>query len=126
MNMLPQIFAKTNKRGCPYIGVILISVSMFLFAYISDGSSDNVSLDVYGIKLIMDGQQIAQDDNSVSSFNGNYAELNYDIAAGASSSGILVFPAIEQKKDFQVVLSNVISDNYELDFDTYTLNISAQ
>lgn len=124
--MLPQIFAKTNKRGCPYIGVILISVSMFLFAYISDGSSDNVSLDVYGIKLIMDGQQIAQDDNSVSSFNGNYAELNYDIAAGASSSGILVFPAIEQKKDFQVVLSNVISDNYELDFDTYTLNISAQ
>ncbi len=36
MNMLPQIFAKTNKRGCPYIGVILISVSMFLFAYIDD------------------------------------------------------------------------------------------
>ena len=30
MNMLPQIFAKTNKRGVPYIGVILISVSMFI------------------------------------------------------------------------------------------------
>ena len=97
-----------------------------VYMTVKNDSSDNVSLDVYGIKLIMDGQQIAQDDNSVSSFNGNYAELNYDIAAGASSSGILVFPAIEQKKDFQVVLSNVISDNYELDFDTYTLNISAQ
>lgn len=97
-----------------------------VYMTVKNDSSDNVSLDVYGIKLIMDGQQIAQDNNSVSSFNGNYAELNYDIAAGASSSGILVFPAIEQKKDFQVVLSNVISDNYELDFDTYTLNISAQ
>lgn len=42
MNMLPQIFAKTNKRGVPYIGVILISVSMFIFAYISDGSSDMI------------------------------------------------------------------------------------
>jgi len=42
MNMLPQIFAKTNKRGCPYVGVILISVSMFLFAYISDGSSNMI------------------------------------------------------------------------------------
>lgn len=42
MNMLPQVFAKTNKRGVPYIGVIVISVSMFLFAYISDGSSDMI------------------------------------------------------------------------------------
>ena len=40
MNMLPQVFAKTNKRGVPYIGVIVISVAMFLFAYVSDGSSD--------------------------------------------------------------------------------------
>ncbi|MDD4370490.1 MAG: APC family permease [Anaerostipes sp.] len=42
MNMLPQIFAKTNKRKVPYIGVILISISMFIFAYISDGSSNTI------------------------------------------------------------------------------------
>ena len=42
MNMLPQIFAKTNKKGVPYFGVILISVSMFIFAYISDGSSNMI------------------------------------------------------------------------------------
>lgn len=42
MNMLPQIFAKTNKKGVPYIGVILISVTMFIFAYISDGSSEMI------------------------------------------------------------------------------------
>ena len=42
MNMLPQIFAKTNKKGVPYFGVISISVSMFIFAYISDGSSNMI------------------------------------------------------------------------------------
>ena len=42
MNMLPQIFAKTNKKGVPYFGVISISVAMFIFAYISDGSSDMI------------------------------------------------------------------------------------
>lgn len=97
-----------------------------VYMTIKNDSSESVSADVYGIKLIMDGQQVAQDSNSTSSIDGNYAELNYDIIAGASSSGILVFPTIEQKKDFQVIVSNVISDNYELEFDTYTLNISAQ
>lgn len=42
MNMLPQVFAKTNKRGVPYVGVISISVAMFIFALISDGSSDMI------------------------------------------------------------------------------------
>ncbi|MGN1036199.1 MAG: APC family permease, partial [Ruminococcus sp.] len=32
MNMMPQFFAKTNKRGVPYIGVIFVSVSIFVFA----------------------------------------------------------------------------------------------
>lgn len=97
-----------------------------VYMTIKNDSSEGVTADVYGIKLIMDGQQIAQDSNSTSSVEGNYAELNYDIAAGASSSGILVFPAIEQNKDFQVSVSDVISDDYELDFETYTLNVSAQ
>jgi len=97
-----------------------------VYMTIKNDSSESVSADVYGIKLIMDGQQVAQDSNSTSSIDGNYAELNYDITAGASSSGILVFPTIEQKKDFQVIVSNVISDNYELDFDNYTLNVSTQ
>ena len=42
MNMMPQFFAKTNKYGVPYIGVIFTSVSIGLFAFISDGSSDMI------------------------------------------------------------------------------------
>ena len=29
MNMLPQAFAKTNKRNVPYFGVIFVSVFIF-------------------------------------------------------------------------------------------------
>lgn len=42
MNMLPQCFAKTNKRGVPFVGVIIISVAMFVFAYLSNGSSSAI------------------------------------------------------------------------------------
>lgn len=43
MNMMPQFFAKTNKRGVPYIGVIFVSVFIFVFAALSNNSSDAIS-----------------------------------------------------------------------------------
>lgn len=43
MNMMPQFFAKTNKKGVPFIGVWFVSLTILFFAYISDGSSDAIS-----------------------------------------------------------------------------------
>ena len=43
MNMLPQAFAKTNKRNVPYFGVIFVSVFIFVFAALSNNSSDAIS-----------------------------------------------------------------------------------
>lgn len=43
LNMMPQIFDKTNKHGVPYMGVIFISVAIFVFATLSNGSSDAIS-----------------------------------------------------------------------------------
>lgn len=43
MNMMPQIFAKKNKRNVPWFGVIFVSVFIFLFALLSNGSSDAIS-----------------------------------------------------------------------------------
>lgn len=43
MNMLPQFFAKTNKHDVPYLGVIIISVSIGIFAWLSDSSSAGIS-----------------------------------------------------------------------------------
>lgn len=43
MNMMPRIFAKTNKHGVPFFGVIFVSVFIFVFAALSDGSSEAIS-----------------------------------------------------------------------------------
>lgn len=43
LNMLPQVFARTNKRGVPYFGVISISVMIFQFAAMSDDSADSIT-----------------------------------------------------------------------------------
>lgn len=43
MNMMPRIFAKTNRHNVPYFGVIFVSVFIFLFAALSDSSSDAIS-----------------------------------------------------------------------------------
>ena len=43
MNMMPQFFAKTNKRNVPYVGVWFISLLTLFFAYISNDSSDLIS-----------------------------------------------------------------------------------
>ena len=41
--MLPQIFAKTNKHKMPWFGQIFVSVAIFIFAALSDNSSDAIS-----------------------------------------------------------------------------------
>ena len=43
MNMMPRIFTKTNKHGVPFFGVIFVSVFIFVFAALSDGSSEAIS-----------------------------------------------------------------------------------
>lgn len=43
MNMIPRIFAKTNRHNVPYFGVIFVSVFIFVFAALSDGSADAIS-----------------------------------------------------------------------------------
>jgi len=43
MNMLPQVFAKTNKHGVPWFGQVFVSVSIFVFAVASNNSSSAIS-----------------------------------------------------------------------------------
>lgn len=43
MNMLPQIFAKTNKHKVPWFGQVFVSVAIFIFAAVSNNSSDAIS-----------------------------------------------------------------------------------
>lgn len=42
MNMLPKIFAKTNKYKVPWFGQVFVSTAIFLFAYVSNNSADMI------------------------------------------------------------------------------------
>ena len=43
MNMLPHFLAKTNKKKVPWIGCIIVSICILIFAWISNDSSDTIS-----------------------------------------------------------------------------------
>lgn len=43
MNMMPQIFAKTNRYHVPWFGQVFISAAIFIFAAVSNDSSDAIS-----------------------------------------------------------------------------------
>ena len=42
MNMLPQVFAKTNKYNVPWFGQVFVSLAIFLFAFASNNSADMI------------------------------------------------------------------------------------
>ena len=90
----------------------------------ANSSSNKFSLFTYSIMLVQNGQQIEQEYTS-SIYEGNYPELSSDILPNASSTGILVFPAMDSTASFQLYAEGM-SDNYDLDFSPFTIDISAQ
>ena len=95
-----------------------------LYMDIKNNSKDSVSFSTYLMRIIQDSKQIDQDDPNGSVYEGNYEELSYDISAGASSSGVVVFPAIDQDTDFQLILPDTYSDDFEVEFEDYKFDVS--
>lgn len=91
----------------------------------SNGSADKFNMYIYDIKIVQNGQQIEQNVSSQSIYEGEYEQLSSDILPNASSSGILVFPAIDSSAGFQIYAEGS-SDNWELDFAPFTIDIAAQ
>lgn len=91
----------------------------------ANSSADKFSVFTYDMKIIQNGQQIEQDVASASTYEGNYAQLSSDILPNASSSGILVFPAIDSSAGFQIYAEG-FSDNWELEFAPFTIDVAVQ
>lgn len=96
-----------------------------VYLTIANNGDENASYGMYDIRIIQDGKQIEQDQSSSSIYDGGYEELSYDVSAGASTSGVLVFPNIDQTKDFKIIVPDIYSDNYELEFDDFSFDINA-
>lgn len=98
-----------------------------VYVTITNGTDYNYSCGVYSAKLLVDGKQLDQNNTSQTLYNSpELSELSYEVMAGTSSSGTLIFPAIEQNVPFQFVLPDSYSDNYDLMFSNYTIDVPAE
>lgn len=61
----------------------------------------------------------------MSIYEGDYEQLSDNLLPGASSSGILVFPAMDSSVGFQIHAEGM-SDNYEQQFEPFVIDVSAQ
>ena len=122
----PNISAEQNGISVTVDKIEYAESETRVYLTVANNSGYNANYGVYSIRLIQDGQQIEQDQSSSSAYMGDYPELSYDITSGASTSGILVFPVIDQTKDFQIIVPDVYSDNYELEFTDFALDIPVQ
>ena len=52
--------------------------------------------------------------------------MSYEVMAGTSSSGTLIFSAIEQGVVFGFILPDTYSDNYDLMFTNYMFDVPVQ
>ncbi len=95
-----------------------------VYLTVSNASANTITYAPYSIRIIANGQQVDQDSSTGSVYAGNYPELSYDLTAGASTSGILVFPPMDPEA-FQVVVPDIFSDDFITQFDDVTLDIPA-
>lgn len=124
--LTPNVSAEQNGFSITINKVEYADQETRVYLTIANSSEYTTSYGVYSIRLIQDGQQIEQDQSSNSAYMEDYPKLSYDVSAGASTSGVLVFPTIDQTKNFQVIVPDIYSDNYELEFSDYTLDIVVQ
>ena len=107
MNMLPKIFAKTNKHKVPWFGQVFVSVSIFIFAYVSDSSADMISfLILAGSVFWMVSYILAHVDVIVFSKRLPRAPRNYKVPCG------VLFPIIGIVGTIYMIL-NISTDPQE-------------
>ena len=85
----------------------------------TNNSSATMSLWTYSAKVIQNGQQLEQ---SYGNYYANYPELSSDLLPGASSSGVLVFDAMEPS-DMQLYIDGT-TDNWEIEFSPFTFDLA--
>lgn len=89
MNMLPQIFTKTNRHKVPWFGQVFVSTFIFVFAYVSDSSADMISfLILAGSVFWMVSYILAHVDVLVFRKRLPHAPRNFKVPGG------IVFPVI--------------------------------
>lgn len=85
---------------------------------VTNNSGSNYSFYDFNMKAVQNGKQIETESN----YKANYPSVSGDILNGITSEGIASFPSLEQA-NFEIHFDRGYSDNYDLDFNDFTLSI---
>lgn len=88
-----------------------------LYLKAENSNESKMSLSIYSAKIIQDGKQIDSETN----YEADYPEVSYEVLPGAETSGILVFPAMENKP-FTLVIDSY-SDDFELTMEPFKFEV---
>ena len=86
-----------------------------------NNTGDKFSIYTYSAKVVQNGSQYECESN----YEANYEEISSDLLPGVSSSGIICFPKIDSATSFQVFIEGN-SSNWELDFEPFVFDVTAQ
>lgn len=91
-----------------------------VYVTVANNGSATFSLYSFDAKLVQDGKQLDIQDN----YEAGYPELSSDLKVGATTSGIVCFPAIDEK-DFSLSFS-AYSENYDETINDFEFNIAVK
>ncbi len=89
----------------------------------TNNSSDGVDIYPSQAKIIQNGTQYEYNWDSSTRYEIEAEEPADELLPGASSSGLIVFPAIDPSQEFQLYFENCYSDNYDIHFDSFTITV---
>jgi hypothetical protein len=91
-----------------------------VFVTVANGSSSQASFYDFNAKAVQGSKQFDPE-----SFGSDYPEVQSEILAGVSSSGVIVFPAMSPSAQTSIYLE-AGSDDFSVDFSPFVFTIPAR
>lgn len=97
-----------------------------VYLEVKNDTKENISYSVYDIKAIQEGKQISGSDNSDTLYNLGMDTIDYEVSAHASVEGMVILKPIDPDKDYQLIVPDIYSDDYETEYKDMKFDIKAE
>ena len=92
-----------------------------VYVSVENNGSDKFYFYNFNVKLIQDGNQYEPQYN----YDADYEEVQSELLVGAKSSGIIVFPSIDNNKEFKIHIE-ASSNNWNENFENYVFEVGKE
>ena len=89
-----------------------------VYVAVTNNGSDTFSCYSFNSKIIQEGNQISSEDN----YYSDYPSIESELLKGASTEGIITFPALNPEAEFELYIEGY-SDNWEEQIEKYVYTI---